>query len=58
MEMITHDSWEDINSLQWGRKRPITKATFEKRKKEGYRIVEEYIEKYPAKIIPFKKPVS
>ncbi|MCD8508979.1 MAG: hypothetical protein LRY73_03205 [Bacillus sp. (in: Bacteria)] len=54
-EMITHNSWEDISSLQWGRKRPITKGTFEKRKREGYRIVDILIERPPAEIIPFKK---
>ncbi|SDY58563.1 hypothetical protein SAMN05421736_102336 [Evansella caseinilytica] len=53
-EMITSDSWEDISSLQWGVKRPITKMTFERRKKEGYRTVETYIHRPPARVIPFK----
>ncbi|MFA9556032.1 hypothetical protein ACERII_01810 [Evansella sp. AB-rgal1] len=54
-EMITSDSWDDITSLQWGRKRPITKKTFEKRKREGFRTVETYIQQEPAVVLPFRK---
>lgn len=53
IELITHDSWENIESLMWSRPRPITKETFQKREKEGYKI--EYITKKnkPADILPF-----
>ncbi|MBU9714725.1 hypothetical protein KS419_23550 [Bacillus tamaricis] len=57
-EVITYNSWEDISSLQWGRKRPISKTTFDKRKKEGYRTVEEFIQRPPAVIIPFKQTMK
>lgn len=57
-EMITHDSWEDISSLQWGRKRPVTKRTFEKRKGEGYRVVDIYIDSPPAVVLPFRRASS
>ncbi|WP_280768348.1 hypothetical protein [Salipaludibacillus daqingensis] len=53
-EMITSSSWDDPTSLQWGRKRPITKSTFEKRKKAGYQYYVEYIKQPPAKVIPFR----
>lgn len=54
-EMITTDSWDQLTSIVWGRRRPITKRTYEKRKKEGYRIFEEFIEKEQAIVLPFKK---
>ncbi|GAE24819.1 hypothetical protein JCM9140_771 [Halalkalibacter wakoensis JCM 9140] len=54
-ELITHDSWNNIHSLSWSRARPISKKTFHKRKKEGYKI--EYVkrEKAPADVLPFIK---
>lgn len=52
-EMITTDSWDNLSSIMWGWKRPISKNTFEKRKREGYRIIESNIEKEPAVILPF-----
>ncbi|MDG5787717.1 hypothetical protein QA612_09420 [Evansella sp. AB-P1] len=54
-EMITTESWDDVSSLQWGRKRPITQKTFEKRKQEGYRIIETFIQQEPAVVLPFRK---
>ncbi len=55
VELITHDSWENIDSLSWSTPRPISEATFEKRRREGYKV--EYIKRMsaPAKIIPFQK---
>ncbi|MDT8861679.1 hypothetical protein N0O92_15785 [Alkalihalobacillus sp. MEB130] len=54
-ELITHDCWENIDSLQWSRARPISKSTFIKREKEGYKT--EYIvkKKAPAQVIPIVK---
>ncbi|NEU30789.1 hypothetical protein GN156_08370 [bacterium LRH843] len=40
-ELITHDSWEKVESLSWSKPRPVSKDTFEKREKEGYKV--EYI---------------
>lgn len=53
IELITHDSWNNIESLMWSAPRPISKDTFQKRKNEGYKI--EYVKKknQPAVIIPF-----
>ncbi|GAE33506.1 hypothetical protein [Halalkalibacter akibai] len=55
LEVITHDSWEKIESLDWSAPRPISKSTFEKRQKEGYKV--EYIKMSnpPAEVIPFIK---
>lgn len=50
-ELITHDSWERIESLSWSAKRPISEKTFHKRKKEGYKVEERYINKAPAEVI-------
>ncbi|PYZ98538.1 hypothetical protein CR205_08110 [Alteribacter lacisalsi] len=55
-EIITHDSWDNLNSLQWGRRRPVTKQTYEKRRKEGYRVHKAYIDKPKGKLLHF--PVS
>ncbi|ADU30022.1 hypothetical protein [Evansella cellulosilytica] len=54
-EMITSNSWQDVTSLQWGMKRPITKITYDKRKKEGYRTEESFIERQPAVVLPFNR---
>ncbi|KHF41789.1 hypothetical protein [Halalkalibacter okhensis] len=54
-ELITYDSWENIDSLGWSRARPISKSTFLKRKKEGYKIEYISIVKPPAEVIPFLK---
>lgn len=51
-EIITHDTWDNIQSLAWSRLRPISEKTFYKRKKEGFKV--EYIKKQSAKIIDLK----
>ncbi len=55
IELITHDSWDKIDSLSWSKPRPISRKTFEQRQKEGYKV--EYVkqEKAPALIFPFSK---
>lgn len=50
-EMITHDNWGNIHSLQWSRPRPISEKTFIKRKKEGYKVEVKKIKKPPAEVI-------
>lgn len=57
-EIITHHSWQDLDSLQWSTPRPITEKTFLKREKQGYKV--EYVshKKSLAKIIPFKRQLS
>jgi hypothetical protein len=58
VELITHDSWNNIESLSWSAPRPISKNTFSKREKEGYKV--EYIKMntQPAKVLPFVKKVT
>ncbi|GAF66309.1 hypothetical protein BTS2_3209 [Bacillus sp. TS-2] len=34
-EMITFDCWQNLQSLGWSAPRPISKKTFEKRKKKA-----------------------
>ncbi|MFC0187734.1 hypothetical protein ACFFJY_05500 [Fictibacillus aquaticus] len=50
-ELITHDSWQNPESIAWSRPRPISKATFIKQKKAGYRTEHRLIKKQPAKVI-------
>lgn len=52
-ELITFSSWSDPSSLQWGRRRPITKRTYEMRKRQGYQCHIFKIKRPPAKVIPF-----
>lgn len=54
-ELITHASWEQLESLSWSAPRPISERTFKKRQKEGYKV--EYINetKQPALILPFRR---
>ncbi|ERN54893.1 hypothetical protein M3689_04095 [Alkalihalophilus marmarensis] len=52
-ELITHDSWDNIDSLSWSALRPISKSTFMKRKKEGYKTEIERVDRPPAKVIAF-----
>lgn len=54
-ELITYDSWEDIDSLGWTRPRPISEMTFRKREKEGYKVEYKTLKKEPAEVIPFVK---
>jgi hypothetical protein len=54
-ELITHDSWENIESLSWSTARPISKETFIKRSKEGYKVEYVSVKKEPAEVIPFFK---
>lgn len=53
-EIITHDSWDNLDSLAWSAPRPISKATFLKGKKAGFKIEEKYINKQPATIFQLK----
>ncbi|WP_232735770.1 hypothetical protein [Alteribacter populi] len=57
-EVITYDSWDNLDSLAWGRRRPITKRTFDKRKKEGYRSLTTYVDKPKGELLyfPLTKP--
>ncbi|TMW73711.1 hypothetical protein [Alteribacter natronophilus] len=52
-EIITHDSWDNLNSLEWGRRRPVTKETFEKRRREGYRVHRTFIDKPMGQLLHF-----
>jgi hypothetical protein len=52
-ELITHDSWDNPDSLAWSHPRPISKKTYCKRKKGGYRTEHRFVDKQPAKIIHF-----
>ncbi|TSB46670.1 hypothetical protein [Alkalicoccobacillus porphyridii] len=57
-ELITHDRWDNLDSIAWSAPKPITKRTFERRCKEGFRYEKRHINKKPAKIIEltaFKK---
>ncbi|WP_100372518.1 hypothetical protein [Bacillus sp. FJAT-45037] len=57
-ELITHDSWENVHSLRWSTPRPISKRTFEKRKKEGFKVENIDKRQRPALIIPFPQVVN
>lgn len=52
-EIITHDSWDELQSLAWSAPRPVSEATYRKQKEAGYKTFERYIEKKPAKILHF-----
>ncbi len=54
-EIITHDCWDNIHSLQWSTPRPISKATFYKRQKEGFKVEIKFIDKSPARVFQFNK---
>ncbi|MDN4526785.1 hypothetical protein [Fictibacillus fluitans] len=54
-ELITHDSWRKPESISWSRPRPISKATFMKQKKAGYRTEHRKIKKSPAVVIALHK---
>ncbi|MCR6096624.1 hypothetical protein HXA31_05535 [Salipaludibacillus agaradhaerens] len=56
-EIITNDSWENTDSLYWGKKRPITAKTFNYWKKRGYQCRTVYLYNQPAEIIPFDRSV-
>ena len=53
-EIITHDSWDNLDSLQWGKARPISEKTFQARKKEGYRVEVNNINKPIGTVLPFR----
>ncbi|WP_227935029.1 hypothetical protein [Alkalihalobacillus deserti] len=53
IELITHDSWNNIESLMWSTPRPISKETFQKRKIEGYKVEYVTMKNKPAVILPF-----
>ncbi|ARK29436.1 hypothetical protein [Halalkalibacter krulwichiae] len=57
-ELITHDSWEKIESLMWSALRPISETTFQKRKREGYKVEYIKMKKQPAEILPFVPKVT
>jgi hypothetical protein len=50
-EIITHDNWKNLDSLSWSSPRPISRKTFLKQKKAGYKTEYRFIKKEPAKII-------
>jgi len=52
-EIITSSSWNDPSSLQWGQRRPISKRTFDMRKRQGYQCHIFYSKSPPAEVIPF-----
>ncbi|MBB5173013.1 hypothetical protein [Texcoconibacillus texcoconensis] len=52
-EIITHGSWNDLSSLAWSRPRPVCRRTYEKRRLQGYRCEDIYINKSPAEVIDF-----
>ncbi len=54
-ELITHDSWQNPQSIQWSARRPISGRTFYQKKKEGFKIMQSYINKKPADILLFSK---
>ena len=54
-EIITHDSWENLHSLAWSTPRPVTKETFLKQKKAGFKTETNFINKQPAKILQLQR---
>ncbi|KZE67848.1 hypothetical protein AWM68_18160 [Fictibacillus phosphorivorans] len=50
-EIITHDNWKNLDSLSWSRPRPISKKTFMKQKKAGYKTEHKFIKKEPAVVV-------
>ncbi|WP_059102509.1 hypothetical protein [Shouchella shacheensis] len=54
-EYITHDSWQNLDSVAWSAPRPIRKKTFLKREKEGYTTEYRHHEQPPAVILPFRR---
>lgn len=54
-EIITHDSWDNLESLAWSTPRPISKTTFLKQKQAGFKVEYFFVNKKPAKIIQFQK---
>ncbi|RXI99561.1 hypothetical protein DS745_15235 [Anaerobacillus alkaliphilus] len=54
-EIITHDCWDNLNSLAWSAPRPITEETFLRQKQNGYKTEINYITKPPAKIYQLHK---
>ncbi|OIJ20347.1 hypothetical protein BKP45_09820 [Anaerobacillus alkalidiazotrophicus] len=53
-EIITHDCWDNLDSLAWSAPRPISKATYLKQKKAGYKTEMKFINKLPAKVYQLK----
>lgn len=52
-ELITHDSWMNVDSIAWSAPRPISRRTFMERKRMGYRTEYRKIQRPPAKVYPF-----
>ncbi|KMK76047.1 hypothetical protein [Alkalihalobacillus pseudalcaliphilus] len=50
-ELITFDSWDNPESISWSTPRPISKQTFLKREKEGYKTLYKTNHKKPAEVI-------
>lgn len=50
-EILTNDTWKNLNSLYWSQKKPITEATFNKQKNKGYNTEYYFIDKPMAQII-------
>lgn len=53
-EVITHHSWDDLQSLAWSAPRPISEITYTKQKEAGFKTVERYVDKKPAEIFEFQ----
>lgn len=52
-ELLTNDSWNNLESLYWSKPRPISERTFLKAKDIGFKCIVEEIKTPPAKIIQF-----
>ncbi|WP_347550893.1 hypothetical protein ABFG93_04175 [Pseudalkalibacillus hwajinpoensis] len=52
-ELITHDSWQNPQSIEWSARRPITERTFHQKEKEGYKTISTFIQKNPAVVLHF-----
>ncbi|WP_096188515.1 hypothetical protein [Evansella halocellulosilytica] len=56
-ELITMDTWDHPSTIMWGQRRPVSRKTFIKRKNEGYKTIETFINKQPAAVLQFNREV-
>lgn len=52
-EIITDSSWQDVESLRWSARRPITAKTYERAKQKGYVCVQKTNLHAPAEVVDF-----
>ncbi|GMA49369.1 hypothetical protein GCM10025857_07260 [Alicyclobacillus contaminans] len=52
-EMLTTDSYRDLRSVYWSAPKPITRNTFERARKLGYKCDVVWHYDPPAQVIPF-----